>query len=335
MKIDRNESPVTVKSEQATAYAAASSDLLKFTIYSESDLRSKGYRFATLRTNRVPKKNALDKKKKSIMNNGVLSPCMIAGARKCLNEGLEVIGEDGKQVTKETPNLDRILVIVDGGHRFVAVKELNRKRAEGDKIECYFTLPLNDRIPIYELLRQSNIVTAPWDGQAYLSSLIMAKDDAAKSPMLVWVEKMSHEGGDTAAWQWARLERKAPTKLQLIKASGMDENANEVYKRISNDSNFDDGKKLYEAFRRHFKADILGCKFFPEWIIDKRNELINAKGKEYALNTLIKFTSKLDRDMVDEIEGFKGADRGKLVKSKLTELFDRLMVTDNTTITKP
>lgn len=309
--------------------------LSKFTIYSESDLRFKGYRFATLRTNRIPKKSALNKKKKSISKFGVVSPCMIVEARKCLNEGLEVIDEDGRQVTLETPGVDKILVIIDGGHRFVSVNELNQKRIEGDRIECYFTLPLNDGIPIYELLRQSNIVTAPWDGQAYLSSLIMAKGDAAKNKMLVWVEKMSHDGGDTAAWQWARLERKVPTKTQLIQASGIDDKANEVYKKISDGSNFNDGKQLYEAFRKHFKADILGCKFFPEWIIDKRDELINVKGKEYALNTLIEFVARLDRDMVDEIEGFKGTDRGKLVKSKLSELFDRLMVTDKTTTTNP
>lgn len=310
-------------------------DLLKFTIYRESDLRSKGYRFATLRTNRIPKKNALNKKKKSISKFGVVSPCMIVGARKCLNEGLEVIDENGKPVTAETPDLDKILVIIDGGHRSVTVKELNQKMTEGDKIECYFTLPFNENIPIYELLRQSNIVTTPWDGTTYLSSLIMAKGDAAKNKMLVWVEKMSHDGGDTAAWQWARLERKVPTKTQLIQASGIDDKANEVYKKISDGSNFNDGKQLYEAFRKHFKADILGCKFFPEWIIDKRDELINVKGKEYALNTLIEFVARLDRDMVDEIEGFKGTDRGKLVKSKLSELFDRLMVTDKTTTTNP
>ena len=310
-------------------------DLLKFTIYGESDLRFKGYRFATLRTNRIPKKSALNKKKKSISKFGVVSPCMIVEARKCLNEGLEVIDEDGRQVTLETPGVDKILVIIDGGHRFVSVNELNPKRLEGDRIECYFTLPLNENIPIYELLRQSNIVTTPWDGTTYLSSLIMAKGDAAKNKMLVWVEKMSHEGGDTAAWQWARLERKVPTKTQLIKASGSDVKADEVYTKISDDSNFSDGKQLYEAFRKHFKANILGCKFFPEWIIDKRNELMSAKDEKYALDTLIEFASKFDRDMVDEIEGFKGTDRGRLVKSKLSELFDRLMAIDKTTTTNP
>lgn len=194
MKIKQCISPSTVHSEKATAYVAAGTlfkikkqfmmtnelktkvgDLLKFTIYRESDLRSKGYRFATLRTNRIPKKNALNKKKKSISKFGVVSPCMIVGARKCLNEGLEVIDEDGRQVTLETPGVDKILVIIDGGHRFVSVNELNQKRLEGDRIECYFTLPLNENIPIYELLRQSNIVTTPWDGTTYLSSLIMAR----------------------------------------------------------------------------------------------------------------------------------------------------------------
>ena len=79
----------------------------------------------------------------------------------------------------------------------------------------------------------------------------------------------------------------------------------------------------------------MGCKFFPEWIIDKRNELMSAKDEKYALDTLIEFASKFDRDMVDEIEGFKGTDRGRLVKSKLSELFDRLMAIDKTTTTNP
>ena len=136
--------------------------LSRFTVYKESELRSRGHRFASMKTNRPIQKNALNKKKKSINKAGVLSPCTVVPARKCLLQGLEIIDEAGIEVTSETPDLDKILVIVDGGHRFEAVKELNLKRSESDRIECYFTIPFNDNVPVYELLRQSNIVTTPW-----------------------------------------------------------------------------------------------------------------------------------------------------------------------------
>ena len=295
--------------------------LSRFTVYKESELRSRGHRFASMKTNRPIQKNALNKKKKSINKAGVLSPCTVVPARKCLLQGLEIIDEAGIEVTSETPDLDKILVIVDGGHRFEAVKELNLKRSESDRIECYFTLPFNDNVPVYELLRQSNIVTTPWGGSTYLSSLIMAKDEAAKNLMLKWVEKLSTESGETAAWQWATLKRKVPTKTQMIKASGDDEKAKEAYSKISDTSNFEAGKRLYEAFRKHFKAAVLGCKFFPEWVIERFDELKDAKGKDAAVETLVKFAESFNRDTVDVIEGFKGADRGRLVKSKLSELY--------------
>lgn len=307
--------------------------LSRFIVYKESELRSRGYRYASMKTNRPIQKNALNKKKKSINKAGVLSPCTVVPARKCLLQGLEIIDEAGKEVTLETPDLDKILVIVDGGHRFEAVKELNLKRSESDRRECYFTLPFNDDIPVYELLRQSNIVTTPWSGSTYLSSLIMAKDEAAKNPMLTWVENMSGISGDTAAWQWATLRRKVPTKTQLIKASGDDEKAKDAYSKISDTSNFEAGKRLYEAFRKHFKSAVLGCKFFPEWVIEKFDELKEVKGKNDAVGTLVKFAESFDRDTVDVIEEFKGADRGKLVKSKLSELYAEFTDTETSSKT--
>ena len=333
---------MTEQLEQATAYAAASfiqivkqlkamvimnkevkettTGLNRFTVYKESELRSEGYRFASLKTNRTPQKNALNKKKKSISKVGVLSSCTVVHARKCLLQRLEVIDEAGMEVTSEASDLDKILVIVDGGHRFEAVKELNLKRSESDRIECYFTLPFNDNVPVYELLRQSNIVTTPWGGSTYLSSLIMAKDEAAKNLMLKWVEKLSTESGETA-------------KTQLIRASGDDEKAKDAYSKISDTSNFEAGKRLYEAFRKHFKAAVLGCKFFPEWVIERFDELKDAKGKSAAVETLVKFAESFDRDTVDVIEEFKGTDRGKLAKSKLSELYSGVTGTETSSKT--
>ena len=296
-------------------------DLCKFRIFSSSDLKAKNDELVLMKSNRSTEKTALAKKKKSIEKFGVLSPCLIVPAAKCLKEGLEIVDENGNPITEDTPRLNHCLAVIDGGHRVTAVAELNKNRNADDKIECYFYLPFNDNVPIYELLRQSNIVTTPWGGSTYLSSLIMAKDEAAKNLMLKWVEKLSTESGETAAWQWGTLKKKVPTKTQLIKASGDDEKAKEAYSKISDTSNFEAGKRLYEVFRKHFKAAILGCKFFPEWVIERFDELKDAKGKKAAVETLVKFAESFDRDTVDIIEGFKGADRGRLVKSKLSELY--------------
>lgn len=312
---------------------AEGADLYKFQIFSSSYLKARGYKLAFSNNNRVPQKTALTKKKKSIGQFGVLAPCLIVPAAKCLKEGLEIVDENGKPVTEDTPGFNLYLVVIDGGHRVVAVAELNKKRSDDNKIECYFYMPFNDNVPVYELLRQSNIVTTPWSGSTYLSSLIMAKDEAAKNPMLTWVESMSGISGDTAAWQWATLKRKVPTKTQLIKASGDDEKAKVAYSKISDTSNFEAGKRLYEAFRKHFKAAVLGCKFFPEWVIDRFDELKDAKGKNAAVGTLVKFADSFNRDTVDVIEDYKGADRGKLVKSKLSELYAGFACTETSSKT--
>ena len=308
-------------------------DLYKFQIFSSSYLEARGYKLAFSSFNRIPQKTALTKKKKSIGQFGVLSPCLIVPAAKCIKEGLEIVDENGKPITEDTPGLNLYLVVIDGGHRVKAVAELNKKRSDDNIIECYYYLPLNDDIPVYELLRQSNIVTTPWSGSTYLSSLIMAKDEAAKNPMLTWVENMSGTSGDTAAWQWATLKRKVPTKTQLIKASGDAEKAKDAYSKISDTSNFEAGKRLYEAFRKHFKAAVLGCKFFPEWVIERFDELKDAEGKNAAVETLVKFADSFDRDTVDVIEEFKGTDRGKLVKSKLSELYAEFTDTETSSKT--
>lgn len=291
-----------------------------------SFLMNWGYSFGKLKINRARNLAALKKKIVSIKSYGVISPCLVVTARDCLEAGLEIIRFDGKAITWDTPNLDRILIVIDGEHRHVAVQEINSTLKEGEKKqECYYYLPIVNTVPILELLRQSNVVTRPWGGSDFLTSLIMSNEEAAKNEMLLWVQSKLEKLGDTATWEWAKLNKLGvPSRSKLIKAAGTDEKAETTYKEISESSKFERGKSIYDAFARTFAESILGCKFFPEWVIGKLDELDYMSGPE-AAKKIIEFASKLTRSDADEVEKIKGADRAQNVRNALDTLYNERM----------
>ena len=83
--------------------------------------------------------------------------------------------------------------------------------------------------------------------------------------MLLWVQSKLEKLGDTATWEWVKLNKLGvPSRTKLIKAAGTDEKAETTYKEISDSSKFERGKSIYDAFARTFAESILGCKFFPD-----------------------------------------------------------------------
>lgn len=291
-----------------------------------SFLINRGYSFGKLKINRARNQTALKKKIASIKSYGVISPCLVVTARDCLEAGLEIIRFDGKTITWDTPNLDRILIVIDGEHRHVAVQQINSslKNSE-EKKECYYYLPIVNTVPILELLRQSNVVTRPWGGSDFLTSLIMSNEEAAKNEMLLWVQSKLEKLGDTATWEWVKLNKLGiPSRTKLIKAAGTDEKAETTYKEISDSSKFERGKSIYDAFARTFAESILGCKFFPEWVIGKLDELDYMSGPE-AAKKIIEFASRLTRSDADKVEKIKGADRAQNVRNALDALYNERM----------
>lgn len=291
-----------------------------------SFLINRGYSFGKLKINRARNQAALKKKIASIKSYGVISPCLVVTARDCLEADLEIIWFDGKTITWDTPNLDRILIVIDGEHRHVAVQQINSSLKSGEeKKECYYYLPIVNTVPILELLRQSNVVTRPWGGSDFLTSLIMSNEEAAKNEMLLWVQSKLEKLGDTATWEWVKLNKLGvPSRTKLIKAAGTDEKAETTYKEISDSSKFERGKSIYDAFARTFAESILGCKFFPEWVIGKLDELDYMSDPE-AAKKIIEFASRLTRSDADKVEKIKGADRAQNVRNALDALYNERM----------
>lgn len=309
--------------------------LLRGQIYSLSDLMNNGYKFGALSGNRAIKDNALNAKKKSIKQFGIISPSLVVSAQECLNQGLMIIDSNGNIIDEKHPDIANLLIVVDGGHREKALAEINKGKEPGDEgfEEGYYHLPLSDKASVSALLREANVVTIPWAGSDYLTSLIINNPEASKNEMLKWVHAMIQDSGDTAAWQWARLTKKVPTKTLLKRAT--DENkdkAQDAYNKIVDDKNFENGKGLYDIFRKTFSKEILGCKFMPEWVIEAIDSLVDENyTKANAIKLVKEFAGSLVRDNADKLEKIKkGSDRAKEVKTLLTEWFESYRCNDKT-----
>lgn len=307
--------------------------LLRGNIYTLSGLTNDGYKFGKLLGNRAIKANAIKAKIKSIKQNGIISPCLVVSAKECLKQGLVIIDEKGNLIDEGHPDIENLLIIVDGGHRDDAIKAINKGKKPGEEgfEENYFYLPLSDKASVSSLLREANVVTIPWAGSDYLTNLIINNPKASKNEMLRWVHTMIQTSGDTAVWQWARLIKKVPTKTQLIKATSDDpKKADEAYTTIVECKYFESGKELYEIFRRTFSKDILGCKFMPEWVIEAIDSLVDENyTKADAIKLVKEFAGSLVRDDADKLENIKkGSERAKEVKALLTEWFENYQNND-------
>lgn len=300
--------------------------LVRGQIYSLSDLMNNGYKFGALIGNRAIKDNALNAKKKSIKQFGIISPSLVVSARECLNQRLTIIDSDGNIIDEKHPDIANLLIVVDGGHREKALAEINKGKKAGDEgfEEGYYHLPLSEKASVSALLREANVVTIPWAGSDYLTNLIINNPEASKNEMLKWVHAMIQDSGDTAAWQWARLIKKVPTKTLLKRATDENkEKARDAYNKIVEGKSFESGKELYNIFRKTFSKEILGCKFMPEWVIETIDNLVDENyTKVDAIKLVKEFAGSLVRDDADKLEKIKkGSDRAKEVKALLSGWF--------------
>ena len=278
--------------------------LNKKTIYSLSILLGTGYELGFLGINRNINKNALTKKKQSIKTaKGIISPILVVTAKECIELGLEVYVK-GKLVKADAPNLDKILVVIDGQHRVFAINEINDKLKDGEEpIEVYVYLPLSEGIDIKTLLREANVATHPWKGGDWLVNILMNDDENINKEMIDWVHSRTETCGDNAAWLWATLDKsRVYSKAKLIEASKKPE----VLKVIANPLYFKEGKALYEKATAKLSEDLTKLKVVPTWFIDKKAELIQADYKmSQAMEMLTDFIDKLTNVQVNYIKGRK------------------------------
>lgn len=245
-------------------------------IFTLSTLLGMRYSFGRIKINRDIDAKQVKKKIASILAcKGIISPFLVVPAAVCLKAGLELEESDGNPITEDTPDLDLILIVIDGQHRMEALKQLNKKlRKEGKtEYEGYVYLPLIDDYNVPTVLREANSATNPWDGMDWVTQLLAtAKEKGISTEKLEWVKEKAKTGSDSAAWSWVN-GGKTNSKTVCIKASTDDQKLEE----LADTTSFEEDKKLYESAAKSFEgnsAKVLGWKVLPEWIYKQLDSLI-------------------------------------------------------------
>ncbi len=324
----------------------------RFWIYGYLQLINSGYNFGLLAINRHVKSAPLAKKKKSIKKaHGVIVPILVQTAKKCLDEGLGIRLVSGEEVTENTPNLDHILVIIDGQHRHQSmeeilhetVKDIKKAVEKGEEEDVkellngfphsYYTLPLSDQ-PIHTILRECNDATKPWGGTDFLVSVLLGIDPVKKGvdfKMLNWVASTTTDCGDTATWLWATLDKsRIYSKAYITKAAEDDKKL----KELAATTDFENGKAIYNAAKASLSIDVVKLKCVPGWVIDLIKKETENQGKKQVCENIVKFFESKDvMDAKDMFRAFKSdTDKDKVavkrtkdqkIEDKLTELWEQ------------
>lgn len=296
-------------------------------IYTLSVVFGMGYSFGRIKINRDIDAKQVKKKIASILAcKGIISPFLVVPAIVCLKAGLELEDENGNPITEDTPNLDLILIVIDGQHRMEALRQLNKKLKKEGKTEYegYVYLPLIKDYHVPTVLREANSATNPWDGMDWVTQLLAtAKEKGISTEKLEWVKEKAKTGSDSAAWSWVN-GGKTNSKTVCIKASTNDQKLEE----LADTTSFEKDKRLYEAAAKSFEgnsAKVLGWKVLPEWVYKQLDSLIKKDMKRSeAMNLLVSFLEDIGATNAQEISQMKkSANQSKdnMITAKLNELF--------------
>ena len=296
-------------------------------IFTLSTLLGMRYSFGRIKINRDIDAKQVKKRIASILAcKGIISPFLVVPAAVCLKAGLELEESDGNPITEDTPDLDLILIVIDGQHRMEALKQLNKKlRKEGKtEYEGYVYLPLIDDYNVPTVLREANSATNPWDGMDWVTQLLAtAKEKGISTEKLEWVKEKAKTGSDSAAWSWVN-GGKTNSKTVCIKASTDDQKLEE----LADTTSFEEDKKLYESAAKSFEgnsAKVLGWKVLPEWIYKQLDSLIKKDMKRSeAMNLLVTFLEGIGVTNAQELSQIKknaSQSKDNMIIAKLNELF--------------
>lgn len=300
--------------------------LERFTIYSNEQLTAMGITLGYLDMNRDVDDGAVKKKIKSIkMVKGVISPTLVVSARKCLQEGLEIHFADGTPITGETPNLDKIYIIVDGQHREEATQRIRKDTDEKEKFSNYYQIPLveEENIVVSDLLRESNVSTFPWKDRQYLSNLLVIKQGKVDFSLDLLKAVEEHPEGKTKAiYRWLTLNASRTIYSRDITDASMDDGKLKKLAEVDPDV-FSMGKKLFEIARIKFGEAEAAKTVYPDWVISAMEDKPKVSKLDVA-KYIGDFLQNLAADKVKSMKEAKGDPKTKVTRDmKITEILNK------------
>lgn len=304
--------------------------LERFKIYSNEQLAEMGITLGYLDMNRDVDEGAVKKKIKSIKKvKGVISPTLVVTARKCLQEGLEIHFADGTPITWETPDLDKIYIIVDGQHREEATKQIRESAEETEKYSNYYQIPLVEEanIVVSDLLREANVATFAWKDRQYLSNLLAIKQGKVDFSLDLLKAVEEHPEGKTKAiYRWLTLNASRNIYSRDITEASMDDAKLKKLAEVDAEV-FAMGKKLFEIAINKFGKGEAAKTVYPDWVIAAMDDKPKVAKLDVA-KYIGDFLQKLTADEVKDLKKVKGDSKTKVTRDmKITEMLNKHFAT--------
>ena len=267
-------------------------------IFTLTTLLTYKYRFARILVNRDIDKEEVKKKIESIRAaKGVITPFLVLSAKECIEADLNVI-------TKDTPDLEHILVILDGQHRWEAINELKKA---GEDYEAYFILPLTDQYDLMTILKEANTSVNPWDGIDWLTMAIQtAKVRGLDTSKLEWLKSLASTENisDSAASLFVSGGKKIYSKAMI--KSAIDSKDPDKLETLVDEDGLDRNKNLYDTAIAKLNIKTVGLKITPKMLFSFVEQLINKnKPINDAYAHVIEFLNSLSKEQIESLDNAK------------------------------
>lgn len=137
-------------------------------------LEGSGKILAFTNVNRQINRSIVNSKKKSIEEFGLLAPITVVDAKDVIEKGITVYDANNPTDVIDADNAENYLVILDGQHRYTAIKELNKK----DKYyDIWLMYPLNREVAVSTLIMEINTTAINWKNDNYISVLAKLRSE--------------------------------------------------------------------------------------------------------------------------------------------------------------
>lgn len=237
-------------------------------------LEGSGKILAFTNVNRQINRSIVNSKKKSIEEFGLLAPITVVDAKDVIEKGITVYDANNPTDVIDADNAENYLVILDGQHRYTAIKELNKK----DKYyDIWLMYPLNREVAVSTLIMEINTTAINWKNDNYISVLAKLRSEDKGLAFIDQYMQLRHkrtkkgEQSDNLPNNGYGLSAlsKYLTLSSAINKDYLYRMANNPNKKLPESIKVDRAEKIIQTgIEVGFTHTFLSSRFFIDWIIN-------------------------------------------------------------------
>ena len=243
-------------------------------------------KFAFIKGNRPTDEKAINVKKDSISEHGILCPITAVNGEEVIKSNGHLTDLDGNDIADE--HAKDYYAVLDGQHRLKAYLELGLPLEDLVVIE-----PLNKKIAIALLIAEMNICTKTWKGSDYMAAPAMAiKETNAAFDFAMELQRRNFPLSTISLWACGNNKLKAKDLVASLKTREMPQCLQEA------DGWCAKSRKWFEAASEKFTAKFLAKKYLISFIQDGYNVAEDAAAYTLEIEEKLKKLAQWQADKI-------------------------------------